>query len=79
MRHAEKPTYTMKIFGFLLIIFLTICKTVSCQETIKGDYYRYDTLKIFKKVPYDSIRFDLHYVEIGNDSVWYAILPMFSN
>ena len=69
----------MKTFCLLVIIFFTICKPANCQELLKGDYYRYDTLETIKKVPYDSIRFDLHYVEIGTDSIWYAIIAMYSN
>ena len=69
----------MRHFYLLMILLTTINTKINCQVIPKGDFYRYDTLEIFKKVPYDSIRFDLHYVEIGKDSIWYAVIPMYSN
>lgn len=77
MRHAKKDK--MRHLYVILIVIMTINTKTNCQVITKGDFYRYDTLEIIKKVPFDSIRFDLHYVEIAKDSIWYAIIPMYSN
>ena len=63
---------------FISLIYL-INNWTNGQSLKTGDFYRFDTLEIIKKIPYDSIRFNLEYAELGNDSLWFAILPMFSN
>lgn len=77
VRHAKKDK--MRHFYVIMIFILTINTKTNCQVLPKGDFYRYDTLEIIKKVSYDSIRFDLYYVEIAKDSIWYAVIPMYSN